>query len=109
MTLEPKIWYALEGSTILERVKVIQTIFLPPYGRYIFYSQIDWPDSANPVPHCCHEDTFKALYTPQEEGKCVILRPENWPSKISSPQRPPFFTGLLMRWKDVISRSKKIL
>lgn len=86
------VWYAPgDDSYCFERVQVIRTVILPSWGRYIFYKQIDHPDSAVPHPFCVHESTFLRLYTPQESEPCATQLPANSSSKTSWLERLFFF------------------
>lgn len=100
-----QVWFAVQDSTILERVVVVSTVIFPQYGKFILYKQIDWPDSGQPLAHCCHEDTFRQLYSPQDES-CETQAQENSSSRISLPRPQPWYTALVRRWLSAISPNK---
>lgn len=102
--VENTVWFAVEDSQILERVRIHSTVIFPHHGKYILYSLIDWPDSGNPHPYCLHENTFRRLYTPQD-ALCESQPTESYISKISSQPRPFWSTAARKLWHLVTPRN----
>ena len=99
--LHNTIWFAVQDTQILERVHILDIVYFPTYGRYILYRLIDWPDSGNPHPNCVHEDTFRLLYTPQDELPCENPPTESYTSKTFSQPRPFWSTVARGLWRRV--------
>lgn len=104
--IEPfTVWYSVEDTQILERVQVLGSCAFPGWGKYILYRLIDWPDSGQPHPLCVHEDTFRLLYTPQDESPCENQPSENFSSKTTSQPRRFFSTVAQKLWRLVTPRN----
>lgn len=99
------IWYAVQDTQILERVQILSTIIFPIYGKYVLYKLIDWPDSGNPHPLCTNEETFRLLYTPQDDTPCENQQPGNSSSKTTSQPRPFFSTVAQKLWQMVAPKN----